>query len=568
MFVSKRLRLLKPQGLGGSGMSAARGSKRNRTIKAILNALSMSSDPSAGLVVQLKAVKRRSGHARQEDKPRELNEYAMYVVRPSQEGVQLWINGNKKTLGGLSAIVCEPGDETRFETAGSEESPLWEFRFEMNWESSSAAAEEDSPDIADRLIVPLTDYRMERLCRTAEACWNGDALERLRCQSLFLEMLYGLFRQARETSRQNTHSAVFATKEYMDRHFREKLTIEQLANMTGTSQGYFMQMFKTTYGCSPIEYIAQCRIDEARRLLRRMPEMPLREVAGSVGYDDEGYFSRRFRQKLGVSPNAYRKCGGFKAVAMDYHTIGHLLALQMIPSAARLDPKYVREYYERYHGDVELHLDRLKDDESVRRMLIEHRPDLIVVRDNTAPDTVAELRRLASVLVLPWNPSVQWRELFRLTAACLHQETQAERWLLQYDRQAESVRRRIPITVRRDTLAILAVNETGIFIVGNRHVGAVLYQDLGLTPADLPSEPMRKVDPEQLETMEADRLMLLVDNGPAARRMMDDLVRRPAWNGLRAVRNRKVHLVDRGLWFEYTPHAHYWSLSAAARLFG
>ncbi|MDF2723338.1 MAG: ABC-type Fe3+-hydroxamate transport system, periplasmic binding protein, partial [Paenibacillus sp.] len=295
--------------------------------------------------------------------------------------------------------------------------------------------------------------------------------------------------------------------------------------------------------------------------------MPLREIARQAGYDDEGYFSRRFRQKIGLSPAAYRTNNKFKAVALNYHTIGHLLALQMIPSAARLDPRYVRQYYERYHADVELHLDHLPDEESTRQMLIGHKPDVIVVRDNTDPVYVEQLKRLASVIVLPWNPSVLWRDLFRITAASLHKEELAERWLLQYERHADHVRARIPLGVRRESLLILSATETGVFVVGDRFAGAVLYEDIGMTPAFLPPAPISPLEPEKLESIAANRILLLADDSSAARAHRNRLIQHPVWSKLTAVREQKVFMVNRGLWFEYTPHAHLWSLNAAAALF-
>jgi AraC-like DNA-binding protein/ABC-type Fe3+-hydroxamate transport system substrate-binding protein len=500
---------------------------------------------------------------------RQLDRYGLYVIDPGAEEGQLYINGELIPIRACTIVVGEPGDTVKAEEATNGHVTLWEFRFDIAWEQAGShlVLEGESGDHHRRLVRPVTDAHTMRLCLSIEQCWNGDALEQFRCQSLFQEMVYCMLRQMRHASRQDPRSAMIGTKSYMDRHYKGKLTIELLADMTGTSQGYFMQLFKTMYGTSPIEYIGERRIEKARRLLRQFPGMPLREIARQAGYDDEGYFSRRFRQKIGLSPAAYRTNNKFKAVALNYHTIGHLLALQMIPSAARLDPRYVRQYYERYHADVELHLDHLPDEESTRQMLIGHKPDVIVVRDNTDPVYVEQLKRLASVIVLPWNPSVLWRDLFRITAASLHKEELAERWLLQYERHADHVRARIPLGVRRESLLILSATETGVFVVGDRFAGAVLYEDIGMTPAFLPPAPISPLEPEKLESIAANRILLLADDSSAARAHRNRLIQHPVWSKLTAVREQKVFMVNRGLWFEYTPHAHLWSLNAAAALF-
>lgn len=539
----------------------------------LLNKLAQPSGGWSRLAVKLCEVEKKCCFSTEDalGECRKLSSHVLYLIFPEPGRVRFRINEGYAVLFVPSAVVCEPGDAVDFHAEGSGESVVWELRCEISWEHSATDGDvlrESREAVRPYEVFALPDLRMEPLCRALEEGWRGDELERFRCQALFQEMVYVLLRQVRAASARDPRSAVAATKSYMDRYYRDPLTVERLANMSGVSQGYFMQLFKDMYGSSPIDYISERRIEEARHTLRRLPDMPLHEVAKTVGYDDEGYFSRRFRQKVGLSPNAYRKSRGFKAIALNYHTIGYLLALQIIPSGARLDPRYVREYHDRYYADIALHLHSMPDDDAVNRALARHEPDMIMVRDNTDAAYVAWLQKLTDVLVLPWNPSVHWRALFQLTATFLRKETQAERWLLQYEREAERVRRQIPLSVQRDTLLILSATESGLFLVGGRHAGAVLYGDIGLEPAFATQEALQTLEPERLEAIGADRILILADSGAEAQRHLAELVRSSGWGGLDAVRNRKIHRSNRGLWFEYTPHAHLWSLDAAARLFG
>jgi AraC-like DNA-binding protein/mannose-6-phosphate isomerase-like protein (cupin superfamily) len=92
--------------------------------------------------------------------------------------------------------------------------------------------------------------------------------------------------------------------EYMMRHFHEELRLESLADQAGWSVGHYCKMFKKITGYSPKDYIIRLRIDRAKELLE-FQQYRLKEIAASVGYDDEFYFSRIFKKITGVSPSEY-----------------------------------------------------------------------------------------------------------------------------------------------------------------------------------------------------------------------------------------------------------------------
>lgn len=500
--------------------------------------------------------------------PITLKSRVLFVVSPEGSAGRFAVNGQRAPRSCVTAVVCEPGDEVDCAPAEDGAGRVWQFHFALSW------ARKDGGDAAasgghsrQRSFLPAPYPRVLSICRAIEQGWQQDELERFRCQSLFIELLYLLIVHQRAASREDPRSAIAATKRYIDAHYTEKLTIEQLTQLSGTSRGYFMQLFKEMYRVSPIDYIADRRIAAAREILRRSPALPLGEVARAAGYDDEGYFSRRFRQKLGVSPVAYKKSAGLKAIALNYHTIGHLLALQIIPSGAILDRRYVREYYERYSADVALHLHALSDENAVLQALARHQPDLIVLRDNTKPEHVSYMKQFASVLILPWNDDVRWRELFTMSASFLQMEKQAERWLDQYERKVEAVKKQLPPAVGRESLLIVSVTEKGLFLVGSRLGGSVLYGDIGLTPACPIGDALLPTTPDAIGAIPADRILVIADSGAAAQRQLAELTDSAAWRQSPAVRRRNIHRVQRGLWFEYTPHAHLWSLNAAARLF-
>ncbi|MDT2273884.1 AraC family transcriptional regulator [Paenibacillus larvae] len=92
----------------------------------------------------------------------------------------------------------------------------------------------------------------------------------------------------------------------MDNHYNENLTIEQLAHMAEVSPKYFVDLFKKTYGKSAMDYVTEVRVNSAKKLMVRS-DARLRDIAHQVGYNDEFYFSRKFKRGWYVAKCLYEK---------------------------------------------------------------------------------------------------------------------------------------------------------------------------------------------------------------------------------------------------------------------
>jgi len=88
-------------------------------------------------------------------------------------------------------------------------------------------------------------------------------------------------------------------------HFAETLSLAQLAELVHMSPFHFARMFKKATGKPPHAYITVQRIEHAKGLLRDT-ELPLVDVAGSVGFQTQGHFTGVFRKICGVTPRIYR----------------------------------------------------------------------------------------------------------------------------------------------------------------------------------------------------------------------------------------------------------------------
>jgi len=93
---------------------------------------------------------------------------------------------------------------------------------------------------------------------------------------------------------------------YIRKNFTEKITLEEVAAEVSLSPTYFSRIFKEEAGQSFKSFLNNLRITEAKNMLRET-DITLIEIASQVGFEDQSYFSRVFRNIVGVSPGRYRR---------------------------------------------------------------------------------------------------------------------------------------------------------------------------------------------------------------------------------------------------------------------
>lgn len=94
-------------------------------------------------------------------------------------------------------------------------------------------------------------------------------------------------------------------KEYLDRNWQRKITINGLARLIRKSPAQMMRIFRRDWGDSPYNYLQKQRDYFARQYLVNT-NCPIKELAMMMGFQDEFYFSNWFKQRNGVSPSLYR----------------------------------------------------------------------------------------------------------------------------------------------------------------------------------------------------------------------------------------------------------------------
>ncbi|TGB01455.1 response regulator [Halobacillus salinus] len=99
--------------------------------------------------------------------------------------------------------------------------------------------------------------------------------------------------------------AISQAEEWIQEHYHESITLEQVAEYIALNPYYFSKLFKERFQQTFIDYVTQVRLTKAKQYLSTT-EKPLKEICSLVGYKDPNYFSRVFKKKEGVSPTSYR----------------------------------------------------------------------------------------------------------------------------------------------------------------------------------------------------------------------------------------------------------------------
>jgi two-component system response regulator YesN len=102
------------------------------------------------------------------------------------------------------------------------------------------------------------------------------------------------------------HFNIKPVKQYIDDHFQENLSLEQIATMYSVSKEYLSSRFKKDLSRTFSEYILGLRMEKARELITEY-HIPLSKIPEIVGYVDTSHFYKVFKKYYGITPGAMRE---------------------------------------------------------------------------------------------------------------------------------------------------------------------------------------------------------------------------------------------------------------------
>ncbi|WP_317980772.1 helix-turn-helix domain-containing protein [Paenibacillus glycanilyticus] len=93
---------------------------------------------------------------------------------------------------------------------------------------------------------------------------------------------------------------------YIEDHYLESLTLEEIAARSNISVRHLNRIFQSYYQTTPISYLQRLRLERARKLLKQSG-LPITKISYECGFNDSNYFTRKFSKIYGLSPKAFRQ---------------------------------------------------------------------------------------------------------------------------------------------------------------------------------------------------------------------------------------------------------------------
>lgn len=156
---------------------------------------------------------------------------------------------------------------------------------------------------------PFTLNQSDQLLATAELLKKQaaypDDFSKLRCQTIFIQFIEQLLIHLRE-GQEGENSLVKRIVSYIHKYYQEGISVAEIQEEFSIDARRLPQLFQQYTGLTPLQYIIELRLRDAKNLLRNTKQS-VGEIGREVGYDDAFYFSRIFKKNIGISPKEYRK---------------------------------------------------------------------------------------------------------------------------------------------------------------------------------------------------------------------------------------------------------------------
>jgi two-component system, response regulator YesN len=148
----------------------------------------------------------------------------------------------------------------------------------------------------DYILKPIKRKEVEAALEQAIKSWKENA--KTNDWRELIELTNG--------EKEEKQEVIHQIKEYLDSHFKEKITLERLGKVFFLTPQYISSKFKETYGITIIDYVTLLKIKKAKILLSES-NLTVSSIAYDLGFSNENYFSKVFKKYEGKSPKNFRE---------------------------------------------------------------------------------------------------------------------------------------------------------------------------------------------------------------------------------------------------------------------
>ncbi|MFF2093132.1 helix-turn-helix domain-containing protein [Paenibacillus sp. NPDC058174] len=469
------------------------------------------------------------------------------VMRGKGTGV---IDGKRCRLAKGNCFIASPGVLVEVDGADSEELAFYRLSFR----AERVAASDEAPaagGIFEHVIVQggkLNVQPFGKWSAMLEQLYlhraNTAGIEGYRQFIRLQELLYYLCERNAVHAEHDPRSAVGRTIDELHADITQSFTVKQLAEKAKIGVRQYNYLFKEQTGQSPMDYITELRMNEAKQQLLVSNDQ-LNVIARNAGFEDVYYFSRRFKQVVGISPKHFvtKRRRELKVVALYY--AGILMSMGVRPVGANLTWWGGSDFLkEQEKGIIDVGAPPSLE------MIAELQPDLILMNDNHSQQ-YGQYSKIAPSVVIPYDGKRNVYEDIRLVGNLIDNTQAAEQFIARYERNAAASRSKIAaagIAKGNPTATIIRVEGSGsrFSVFGDNYgrSGWAIYRGLGLkAPSKVHQliESGRQISQNMPIAMlpdyaEASDYLFVINEGEGAESIADQ----DMWHRLRAVNHNHV----------------------------
>ncbi|MFF2090499.1 helix-turn-helix domain-containing protein [Paenibacillus sp. NPDC058174] len=409
------------------------------------------------------------------------------------------------------------------------------------------------------LPAPPVSQLQELLLNLKDANRQTGSYGALQRQACFQELFLYLMALPLQQPSIGKDSMIDKTLRYLEQFYMEHITVKALADMAEMPAWQYTSLFKERTGKRPLDYLAELRIEHSKKWLIES-DAPLRDIAERVGFKDEYYYSRRFRQFSGVAPRQYALSMKGSDIVMDWR--GHKVSIP--PSPERII------FYGEALGDMlalgltPVGCSILNASEELVWKIASPLPDVgspfnIQAASALEPDliisTSSEQEYAAMSAVAPTLSYDSWAPLgerLPTLGKWLNREREAMHWLEQYQNGMNQMWQELRDDIHPGESATVLIYHRGrrLFVMGSIGLAVSLYHPQGFKPVAKVQDMLdagrayKEIAEHKVQQYAGDRIFMLVPGQSDSRQAMDELLASPAWSLLPAARNGHVYLID------------------------
>ncbi len=230
--------------------------------------------------------------------------YLIHVVT-SGKGVY-YVGGREFHISAGNAFMIYPGVETTYRA--DNEDP-WSYM----WVGFNGFASEETVErigfSRERLVLPMENCEQLSVCmERIFAARQLTHVNELKRMAAFYDLLAAMMEMNRTGKEDKLYSDIIYVKMAVDlikSLYHTKMKISDISDKIGINRSYLATIFKREMKMSPQAFMIMIRLERAAQLLQET-DMPVGNIALTVGYNDALSFSKAFKQKYNVSPSEFR----------------------------------------------------------------------------------------------------------------------------------------------------------------------------------------------------------------------------------------------------------------------